>query len=101
MGLLDWLFGKKGTSLFEVPVSVVGEALPQNRNHEAFKMLKEKYPTFPDEHIDMLIRFSYAAEREGMQDIGGFLLASCEQYAKGSFFIKKSSGKYCLCLRKG
>jgi len=105
MGLLDWLFrkrkGPEGTSLFEVPITVVHERLPQNRSHEAFRMLKEKHPNIPDEHVDMLIRFAYAAEKEGLSDIGGFLLASCQQYAKGEFFINKSGGNYCLCMRKG
>lgn len=101
--MLQWLFGKRerGTSLFEVPIKAVHDRLPQNRNHGAFKLLKEKNPSIPDEHIDVLIGFAYAAKREGINDIAEFLLATCQQYKRGQFFIKKSRGKYCLCIRQG
>ncbi|MFC1660512.1 hypothetical protein ACFL3S_03455 [Gemmatimonadota bacterium] len=102
MGLFQWLFGKRrrGTSLYEVPVKGMSDRLREGRKHGAFKMLKEKHPSIPDEHIHILIGFGYAAKRQGLDDFATFLLATCQQYEKGDFFVEKRGGKYCLC-RKG
>jgi len=102
MNFLQRLFAKlkPGISYFEVPIKTVHDRLPEAREHGAFKLVKEKYPNIPDEHIDMLVAFAYTARDQGVKDIGAFLLANCEQYQSGQFFIKKSRGKYCLCSRK-
>ncbi len=102
MSFWDKIFPKKGTSLMEVPIAEVRESLPKNREHPVFKMMKEKHPGLPDEHIDMLIRFAFAAKQEGGNvEIAEWVMVSSKQFEEGHFFVKKSRGKYCLCLRKG
>jgi hypothetical protein len=108
MGLWSMIFGKKdgrrGTSLCEVPITTVRKELPRNRNHPAFKTLRGQHPNIAEEHLDVLMRFAFASgvrEKEGSGALAGFILGLAQGYKDGSFFVKKSGGKYCLYLAEG
>jgi hypothetical protein len=102
MGFLQRLFGKrkKGTSLYEIPIKSVRNNIRQEREQEAFQLLKDKNPNIPDEHLSILIGFTHAAKQKGIDDFSEFLLSSCQHYMDGYFFIDKSGGKYRLCIPK-
>ena len=104
MRLLHWLFKKKQTvtCLYWTSSKEVRRNLVHIQHNAAFKNMFEhirnENPSIPDDHLYVLGRFEHSIRKESDDNIAADWNVY-ERYNDGSFFIKKSLGKYRLYTR--